>query len=164
MPFIDVENLDSIRESQPYFIYKRIPLSTTAAYFFHQIDYGFWYLLRKVYVKYPEIDVTGLIFGPRIRVESYQRGSNKIPQNVPIPFELFCTPGGNSVTVSAGGQMTATGPKNTKLQNVVYPYRDNIELTITGQNTITPIQVDIVLLGYLIPVNKLRMWEGGKNA
>lgn len=157
----NVENLDTIRESQPYFIYQRITLAAPINYFLFPIDYGFWYLLRKIYVKYPEIDATGLIFGPvPLRFETYQRAANKFPQNVPIPFDLVGTPGSAGVSVDAAGNMTATGCKNSKLQNVVHPFRDNIEIQISGQNTATPAVIDIALHGYLIPSKILTMWSG----
>ena len=154
-----IENLDSTRESQPYFIYRRILLTSPVVHFLFPVDYGFWYLLRKMYVKYPEVDITGAIFGPHLRFETYQRAANKFPQNVPIPFELITSPGSAGVTIDAAGNMTATGIKNSKLQNVVHPFRDNIEIKISGQNLITPTQIDIALHGYLIPCKNLKMWS-----
>lgn len=155
-----VKELDSLRESQPYYIYKRIELNTPTARFLHTIDYGFWYLLRKIHFKYPSVDVTGAIFGPNLRFETYQTAANKFPQNVPIPFELVGSPGSTGVTIDAAGNMTATPVLNAKLQNVVHPYRDTIDFRITGQNLTTPTQIDIMLIGYYIPEKKLQMWSG----
>lgn len=158
-----IEQLDSIRESQPYFIYKRILLNTPTARFLHTIDYGFWFLLRKIICKYPQVDVTGAIFGPNLRFETYQTAANKFPQNVPIPFELVSSPGSTGVTIDAAGNMTATPVKNAKLQNVVHPYRDTIDIRITGQNLTTPTQIDIMLLGYYLPEKSLKMWSGNNG-
>ena len=159
-----IQNISALRDSQPYYIYKRLTLNSPYAYFFEPIDYGFWYLLRKIYVKYPEND--GVLFGPHLRFETYQRAANKFPQNVPIPFELVSSPGSAGVSIDAAtGNYTATPVKNAKNQNVVHPYRDNIELTVTGQNLTTPQSIDIMLLGYYIPVQNLKMWSGedGRN-
>jgi hypothetical protein len=93
-----------------------------------------------------------------------EKGSNKIPQNVPIPFRLFTTPGAEGVQVNAANQLTATGPKNAKLLNKVFPCRDNLEIYITGQNPIgNPPFIDMVLIGYLIPATGKVMWQGGKD-
>lgn len=162
MPFINMSDFQ--REAQPYFIYGRLTLNAPTNYFLFPIDYGFWYLLRKVHIKYPEVDQTGAIFGPHLRVEMYERASNKWPQNAPVSFELFATPGSAGVTITAGGQMTATGPKNAKLINKIFPYRDNLQLEVSGQNTVTPAVIDICLLGYLIPEKKLAMWKGDEDA
>lgn len=156
---IDKQTFDTIRESQPFFIYKRVELTAPINYFLFTIEYGYWYFLRKIFSKYPEVDTAGAVFGPHLKVEAYQRGGNIWPQNNPVPLELFTTPGSAGVTMLATGEMTATGPKAAKFQNVVYPYRDNIELQISGQNLTTPVQCDIMLQGYLIPVKSFAMWE-----
>lgn len=161
---LDLSKFDILRESQPYYIYHRVQLTSPTGYFFQAIDYGFWYLLRRVHVQFPEIDAAGAVYYPTLNVYSVERANNRIPQNVPIPFRLFCTPGSEGVQPTAGNQLTATGPKNAKLLNVVYPYRDNIELYISGQNPIgNPAFVDIALIGYLIPAKDFKMWEGAKK-
>lgn len=152
--------LDLNRECQPYFIHRRVALISSVEYVIHPIDYGFWYLLRKIVVKYPEYDVTGLIYGPKLRIELFQRAQNKLPQNVPIPDDLFCTPGSNNVRITLGGQMTASSPTSAKLQNIVYPFRDGIELRLYGQNGVTPTFAEIVFIGYLVPADRLHYWKG----
>ena len=162
---LNLESLDALKDCQPYYIYKRVQLTSPTGYFLNPIDYGFWYLLRRVHVKFPEVDTAGAVFYPQLNLYVVERGSNKIPQNTPIPFRLFCTPTSEGVTVTAGNQLTATGPKNAKLLNKVLPFRDNIEFYISGQNPIgNPPFIDIVCIGYMIPERKLYMWEGGKNA
>lgn len=151
--------------SQPYFIYKRIQLTSVKAFFLHPIDYGFDYLLRNIIVKYPEVDSTGANYGPKLRFESVETSASRRVQNVPIPFELVTTPGSAGVQINAALQMTATGPNAKKMINVVHPYRDNIHIEITGQNGTLPVIVDIVTVGYLIPNKNLSMWgdDGGTN-
>lgn len=152
--------MNKFENSQPYFVYKRITLTRPVEYFFHEIDYGFNYFLRYLIVKYPEIDVTGANYGPHLRFEAVERAINRRVQNTPIPFELVSTPGSAGVQINAANQMTATGPKNQKKLNVLYPYRDNIEFSISGQNGTEPELVDIVTVGYLIPNENLSMWGG----
>lgn len=161
---LDLSKFDILRESQPYYYYQRVQLTSPEGYFFSAIDYGFWYLLRRVHVQFSEIDPAGAVFYPTLNVYFVERANNKIPQNVPIPFRLFCTPNGEGIQGNVANQLTATGPKNAKLQNVVYPFRDNIELYISGHNPIgNPPFVDIMLIGYLIPAKDFYMWEGGKG-
>ena len=152
--------MDKLQGSQPYFIYERITLVSPIEYFLHTIDYGFFYLLRSIVVQYPEIDSTGAIFGPHLRFESVETTVNHRVQNEPIPFELVTTPGSSGVAVNAADQLTATQPLNQKKFNVVHPNRDVIEFRISGQNGTTPELVDIMLVGYLIPFDKLKMWGG----
>lgn len=161
---LDLKNFDLLRESQPYYIYKRVSLAGPEGYFFNAIDYGFWYLLRRLHIKYPEIDPAGAVFYPDIAINTLQRAANIWPQNVPVPPRLYGTPAKEGVQINATGQMTATGPKNVKLLNTVYPFRDNIEFYISGQTPTGPLVVDVCCIGYLIPAESLKMWEGGRNA
>ena len=108
------------------------------------------------------LDPAGAVIYPQLNLYMVERGSNKIPQNVPIPFRLFGTPAADGVQVNAANQLTATGPKNVKLINKVFPFRDNIELYISGQNPIgNPAFVDVALVGYLIPSTEKYMWQKG---
>lgn len=158
---LDLKNFDVLRESQPYYIYHRVSLAGPEGYFFHAIDYGFWYLMRRIHCAFPEVDAAAAAFYPELRVNFNLRATNVWPQNVPIPFRLFSTPNSEGVQVNAANQLTATGPKNVKLLNIVYPFRDNIELYITGQNPPgSPPFVDICSIGYLIPNTVANMWEG----
>jgi len=159
----EVGLLNLKKESQPYYIYKRLILNTPVVYFLHQIDYGFWYLVRQIHVKYPEVDASGLNFGPKLGLSFRQPGSNRWPQNIPVPDDLFCTPGSSGVTIFPGFEMTSTPLKGAKLQNISHPFRDNIEIQITGQNLVTPYQIDIMILGYYIPVESQAQWQGGFN-
>lgn len=149
------------REVQPYFVYQRINLTAPMCYWLFPIDYGFYYLLRKISIQYPEISALG-VYGPHLRFELYQRAQNLLQQVVPIPDDLFSTPGPNGVSV-VGGDMTATAPRAAKLQNIVYPFRDNLEVRIHGWNGTNPVYCDICMMGYLVPAGSLTMWEGSGN-
>lgn len=157
-----VGELDLTKETQPFFIYKRLELTEPTVYFFYQLDYGFWYLLRRVHTKYPELDSQGS-FGPTLRLEFYQMAQTKTPQNVPIPDVLFCTPSSRAVQIDPAGMTTATQPKNAKLQNIVYAFRDNIQIKVTGQDLTNPKHVDIMLVGYQLPAGRRVMWEGSHS-
>jgi len=161
---LDLEKLEVQRDSQPFYIYKRVMLTSPTGYFFHAIDYGFWYLLRRIHATFPELDPAGAVTYPQLEMYMVEKGSNKIPQNVPIPFRLFSTPGAEGVQVNAASQLKATGPKNAKLLNLVFPCRDNLEIYISGQNPIgNPPFIDIALIGYLVPAKEKAMWQGGNN-
>lgn len=159
---INLEELSFGDNTQPWFLYKRVQLNTPTGYCFFTIEYGFWYLLRKVHVKYAEVDAAGAVFGPRLTVEALLRGTNKWPQNVPIPIDLISTPNQAGVQLDAATNLlTATPPKASKLLNTLYPFRDNIEFYITGQDVPgnMPQYVDFMAVGYLIPEKTFHMWE-----
>lgn len=162
---INLYDLDLLRDGQPWFLYKRVPTTTPTGYCFFPLEYGFWYLLRKVNVKFAETNAAKTVFANSLNVEAILRGTNKIPQNEPIPFNLLSSPGSAGVSPSVSGQQqTATGVKNSKLLNTLYPFRDNIELYVTGQGGASlPAFIDIVCIGYLIPEKSFYMWQGGKD-
>jgi len=153
--------MNLVDQYSPYFVYRRLTLAAAIEYFMFHIEYGFYYLLRELRVKYPEIDAGGVTFGPQLSFKAVRRSTNTYFQDAPIPFNLLTTPGSSAVQVNAASQMTATPPKNNKVLNILFPYRDNIELQVSGQNGTTPTICDIVLVGYLIPFEQLKMW--GKN-
>lgn len=155
--------MNNLSGSQPYFIYQRLTLINTVEHFLQSVDFGFDYLLRNLIVKYPEVDAAGATFGPDLSFTPVNSYADMKTSNFPVPFGLVATPGSAGVQVNAAAQMTATGPKNQKKFNVVFPYRDRIHIEITGQNGTTPVLVDIVLVGYLIPNRELSMWGGNTN-
>jgi hypothetical protein len=146
--------MEAIDKRQPYFIYRRITLNAGTEYFLEKIEQGFYYLLREIVVAYPELDVAGVNFGPELSFEMVQRAQDIFPQDEPIPFRHVSTPGNDGIQVTAGLQLTATPVKANKILNVIYPEKDNIEIKITGQNGTNPVFIDIMLNGYLIPVNE----------
>lgn len=158
---VELEDLNLLQGIQPFFIYRRVALTSPLSYMFYALDYGFYYLLRTIHAKYAEND--GVTQFPDLNIFAVQKGSGKEPQNVPIPLTLFCTPG-NAGIVLSGTNTTAGRPKAAKLQNVVYPFRDNMEFQITGQSGGLPSFVDIALIGYYIPVKNFEMWgDNGEN-
>jgi len=145
--------MDVMKERQPYFIYQRLTLAHPTEYFLEYVNQGFYYLLRDIYVSYPELDAAGATFGPELRFELKQKAQDIIPQDVPLPFRLCCTPGNDGIQATAANLLTAQPPKYNKMFNIIYPEKDNIEIKITGQNLTTPTVVDIMLNGYLIPAD-----------
>jgi hypothetical protein len=145
-------NRDIIGKSQPFFVYRRLVLAQPTEKFFYRVDQGFYYLLRDIIIKYPEIDATGAIFGPFLEFRIIQKAQDIYPEDTPIPIRLISSPASYGVAINAAGQMTATQPTGAKTLNTIYPQKDNIEIRITGQNGVTPAVVDIVLNGYLLPI------------
>lgn len=146
--------MEETEKRQPYFIYRRVTLNAGTEYFIEKIEQGFYYLLREIVVAYPELDVAGVVFGPELSFRMVQKAQDIYPQDVPIPFRLVSTPGNDGIQITAGGQLTATPVKANKILNIVYPEKDSIEIKITGQNGTNPEIIDIMLNGYLIPVNE----------
>jgi hypothetical protein len=154
---LSLESINEVSHNQPYFFYQRVNLILPITYLFFTIDYGFWYLLRQIHVKYPSDD--GAIGFNNLEVFAIQKASSKEPQNIPIPFTLFGTPGNSGIQLFPGNQMTAGRPQSAKLQNVVYPFRDTMEFQISGQNIAGPPILDICLIGYYVPVKNFSMWN-----
>lgn len=154
---VELLDVNSMQGVQPFFIYRRIALSGPISYMFYALDYGFFYLLRTIHAKYAETD--GLVQYPNLSIFAVQKGSGKEAQNVPIPVNLFCTPGNAGISIS-GANTTVASVKAAKLQNIVYPFRDNMEFQITGHAGGVPASIDIMLLGYYIPVKNFEMWGG----
>ncbi|MFA5235094.1 MAG: hypothetical protein WC390_11905 [Sulfurimonas sp.] len=159
---VDLNNFDVLRESQPYFIYQRILLNSPIVYFLFSLDYGFYYLLRQIHIRYPSDN--GIVQYPNLNIFAVQKGSGKETQNVPIPATLFCTPGNSNVTM-VGALSTVGEVKAAKLQNIVYPFRDTMEFQISGHGIATPPFVDMCLIGYYLPVKENMMWskDNGSN-
>lgn len=154
---ITPEQFDKFRYIQPYFFYNRVTLLSPLTYLFFTLDYGFWYILKQIHVKYASSDKVN--FFPEINVFAVQKAASKEPQNTPIPFNLFCTPGNSGIELFPGNEMTAGNPSSAKLQNVSYPFRDTMEFQITGQNLIGPPVLDFCLIGYYLPVSSFSMWN-----
>ncbi len=154
---LSLESIIEAGENQPYFFYQRVNLITPITYLFFTLDYGFWYLLRQIHVKYPSDD--GVSGFNDLEVFAIQKASSKETQNIPVPFTLFCTPGNSGIQLYPGNEMDAGQPKAAKLQNIAYPFRDTMEFQISGQNIIGPPILDVCLIGYYIPVKNFKMWK-----
>ena len=151
---VDLKNCSG---SQPYFIYQRVLLNSPIGYMFFALDYGFWYILRQINAKFPSDN--GVVQFPELNIFAVQKGINKEAQNVPVPINLFCTPGSSGVQL-AGATVEAGTIKAAKLQNIVYPFRDNMEFQITGHTPGSIPFIDICLIGYYVPVKENSMWSG----
>jgi hypothetical protein len=142
--------VSDLANSFPYFIYQRVATTGPEGYFYQTIDFGYWYFLRKIITRWPEIDAAGANFAPDIRVEILDRGIGKRIQSEPIPFRLFSTPNSAGLQINAGGLVGASQPSAEKLINTFYPNGIQLAFSITGQNTVLPLPpwVDVCLLGY----------------
>ncbi len=155
---LEIKNCDSLKGPQPYFIYQRVLLTTLpSAYMFFTLDFGYWYLLREIHVKYPADNT--LVQYPDLNIFALQKGNSKESQNVPIPVNLFCTPGSSGVQL-IGAAITAGQMKAAKLQNIVYAFRDTMHFEISGHTASTPPFIDVCLIGYYLPEKQHAMWSG----
>lgn len=154
--FGEIELIDGVR---PYYVYEQVQLTAPVTYWIFPIDYGFYYLLRKIHAKYPEYDEVELVYGPPLNFELFQRAQNIVNQVQPVSPDLFCTPGSEGVNIDAAGGLTAVSIKFAKLQNTVYAYKGQLEVHIHGYNGTTPKCCEIMMIGYLIPARSLEMWR-----
>ena len=166
--------LDFAGQSTPYLIYQQVSLRTTfRGYFNFALESGYNYLLRKITVRWAEIwpgvEDPKFPFGPNVwyahdlALEFFANGRPATRQVEPIPANLFCTPSEGNTTYAVMGTppivhyvLTSSQPTATKLLNYFYAFRDNIQVSITGQTLIAalginlPAFVDIVLHGYYV--------------
>jgi hypothetical protein len=148
----------------PLFIYRRINMVTFKNPFYFALTPGYWYVLRSIRAKWPEIDAAGAVFAPEINIDINESARAKVHQNVPVPLRLLTSPASNGVQINAGLQMTATGPRNVKILDEVRLFQDNVTFQISGQNaTPFPAFVDILVIGYLFPGGNSPMWKGTTN-
>jgi len=153
------------QQVQPYFIYKRLTLANYLEFFTFQIESGFNYLLRRFTAQWPSVSLIGPFYGPMLDFEFFHSSGWKIPQVDPIPGEVTTSPAGyESVEVAAvvgptspvyppgGVDLSASMRGSQIVLNYLYPWRDVIELRVTGQLAgHRPTVVDILLEGYYIP-------------
>lgn len=152
----DLNNLDRIKKSQPYFIYQRVLLPGPIGYMFFQLDYGFWYVLKEVHAKFPSDN--GAVQYPELNMFALQKGIGKESQNIPVPITLFGTPGNSGVQL-VGADLTAGIMKAAKLQNIVYAFRDTLQFEFSGHVPGTMPYVEVCLIGYYLPVEDNMMWS-----
>lgn len=177
-------NVSEVAETQPYFYHERVdfqqpPLTVPITarlpygYFNFKVDFGFFYLLRRIRVHYAQFNSVGgvhTVYMPALEIDIVEKALNTIPQNVPIPTPLFCTPGNEGVTIDPAGagayaELTATAPMSDKLINKVFPNGSNLEIfvrwnTLPPAGTAFPMYAHIVLIGYLVPDKTIAMWGG----
>ena len=181
-------DLQTAKDTLPYFIYKRIPIAHFREYFTFRIDYGFGYLLRSVRVKYPELSPafsnilassvpgSGVTAGT-MQLEFFDQANFKARQPLPFPARLISTPGSDkSLQYAAPSPVDADGLnvnlsaapeiKSVSNLNFLYKYGDVIRIDITGQvysgGKWSPYFMDLQLCGYYVPQKSLAMY-GGKE-
>lgn len=154
-------NVEEISGTFPLFIYRRIALASARPPFFFAIDPGYWFWLRSLRAKWPEVDAAGVTFAPELNIEIIESSVHRVHQNTPVSIRLLCSPGSQGVQINAGGKMTATPVTGQKMLNEMRPFRDNITFYVSGQNTTPfPAFVDIVAIGYMIPDKRSIAWKG----
>jgi hypothetical protein len=159
---IDIIDTTLTKSIYPNYIYRRVNLVSGTNYLLFPIEYGYWYWLRAVRAKWPEVDAAGAVFAPELFIEINE--ATRVHQRAPVPLRLITSPASNGVQINAGGQMTATGPRAVKMLNEIRASRDNITIIITGQNaTPFPAFVDILIMGYMIPDSEFINWRGSND-
>jgi len=165
------------RKIAPYFIYQRIIFNAFRGFLTQKIDYGFNYFLRRIWVAYESSwSTTGTwpankAILPNLFVEFFDKGNFKARQASPIPLDLITATRRGSIRVETqqNGQynMTANAPKYSKFLNFLYVNGDVIDVEITGQSLTNqgvtayqPSMIDVMLEGYYIPDETLKMWKG----
>lgn len=166
-------NIIKIKNASPFFIYKRLLLDQYRVFYGYKINYGFVYLLHKLYCIYPEwgyIDETLEVMCPDVGIEFYDVTAMKAKQTAPIPIRIISTPGSADVyTVTSpsaydqeGFGVSARGVpiKFSKTLNYMYAHNNNINLSVTCtlQRYIT-MYIDLMFEGYLIPETSLTYWS-----
>lgn len=181
-------DLDIARDVLPYFIYKRIVVSSYREYFTFKIDYGFAYWLRAIRIKYPEQNppvVSPFGFGsarpvsPDLKLEFFDNANFNARQPLPFSASLISSPGKDGCrAITYSGSVMIPEPYSTSAEpapksisnlNFLYRYGDIIRIDITGQNrqlfeeTIwCPYFIDLLLIGYYVPQKTFEMY-GGKE-
>lgn len=164
-----------IRDAVPFFVYKRIPLDAFRVYFGYKIDFGFTYLLRKIYCVYADlydVPVHGAhVYAPLppLYIEFYDVTAYRSKQVSPIPIPLLAS-GGNSNMLQYnaispvdqngyGVEFDARPVKYSQVLNYMYRNRNDINISITGQNPSLGQYIDVMFEGYNIPERSLLLWS-----
>ncbi len=153
-------NINDLREMFPYLIYQRILLPANArGQFFFPVENGYYYWLRHIRCKWPEVGAAAFNQGMNIEIRGSAR--HREYQDAPVSLRLLSTPCGNGVALVGAAGMTATGPGSVKLIDEILFQRDNIEIYISGHNAVPfPAFIDILLIGYMIPDKRNVQFRG----
>lgn len=169
---MDPVNLEFAAQVMPYWFYRRIELINPREYVTFEIDYGYGYWLRRVHLRwsgeYTDIRQVRQLT-PGLEFEFFLKSQFKARQIEPIPGGLFSSPCGYGTSPAApapvdntGFSVNFTSAKNTsyKILNWYYPFRDVIEMHVTGQDPAIgqPQYLDVVMEGYYVPDSGLSMW------
>jgi hypothetical protein len=157
---LDKINSENASGIQPYFIYQRIALNAPKVFFLFPLDYGFWFVFRRILALWPERDAASTMVS-ELLIEINEQSSGHNLQQDAFPVRLICTPGKDGVFPDVpSGRLTATSPKLQPFMNTVLPQRDNILISVSGQAAGFPVNIDLCVMGYLVPDAKLDMWKG----
>jgi hypothetical protein len=160
--FQRIDANDLLKESQPYWVYKRLRFETSGQprqLFVEQINPGFIYLLREIIVKASSALNNGsswVVQEPFFN-EMFSSSSLKARQTIPIPIDLVSPPasdGTEHVSVKSpdfagyetiymtapaavdqnayGVNASSQGIRYAKKLNYFYPYGDVIRVDFTG--------------------------------
>jgi hypothetical protein len=134
---------------QPYFLGKRIRVAHPREFFHFRIESGWNYLLRRIYIKYPDqysYVNDEVVFWENcnpVYIEFFKEYGIRAKQNAPIPVRLISTPAGNgNVQVFAEAapcdtsgfsvNMTCASPVSSKTLNILYVPNDIVNLQFTN--------------------------------
>jgi hypothetical protein len=162
-----MNDINELTKYQPYWIYKKFTELADAQnknYFFHKLDYGMNYLLRRLLIKSSWGGVYNTM--PTVNIIDNAKGKTKTPK--PVPTNLLSSPGPESQVwynvdpVFRTSNSTAIPPISTKTLNFIFPSGFNIELEIIQP---TPLgdevrEIYCLMVGYLIPDSAVPMWKG----
>lgn len=161
MKFLKTAEINYIRQSTPYFIYRRLSGLLVRQFLYFTLPNGYGYWLRRIVSRWNEsIHGDAVNFAPQIYVDFYAR--QNLLNRVPVPLLLLSSPGRQGEqfpglvppgTAPNGLEVTAAQRLSCKILDQFYPYNDTIHLEFTGQNPTIPLpaELDIMLEGYLVP-------------
>lgn len=157
-------DVNEMRDVFPYFIYQRVNMIGAKNPFFFQVEYGFWYYVRRICARWPEIDAAGAVFAPEINIEFPESARHITHENMPYPLRIITTPGSHGVQIDLGNNLTANIPVKAFEQDIVLLQSDNITFWLSGQNaTPFPAWIDILVIGYMIPDSEIDRWKGSND-
>ena len=155
-------DIDMWRSVYPFFIYQQVALLPGhRGTLLFTIPQDYWYLMRRIICKAPELDAAGATFNPGLFIEIRGSSRHRDYQNAPIPIRHLSTPGQGGIQVTVAGQLTAAQPSSLVLIDEILPQYDNIEMYFSG-NDVTPFPafIDVVLTGHMVPDRYLSQWCG----
>lgn len=133
MELITLKNIDGM---YPRYLYKRLTVNSPKMNFMYKIDYGFGYLLRRIRVKYPDLNQPVLVAPPAVPTTEFTPwtlGTVYAPGDIVYspthvaamknPPVFMCTVGGTSGAAEPiwnmfRGDVMADGPDTLMWQNL----------------------------------------------
>ena len=179
-----LQSFDMTRDDRAFYLYKRIQFLHPTEYVLFQLDWGFNYILREIREVHDETGGREAL-NPPIYIQALQTGSTIQYHVDPVPIFQMVTPGPSGcdyyveanpyppgVATGFGINFTAVPAKISKLDwGYIWPYRDAIQLQITGQTIVSttdptqnsPSYCDIMLIGRYYHQDDLGVWKGGNQ-